>query len=424
MAEIWSLENMYQTWLQVELAACEAQAELGNIPEEALATIREHAGFDVARIAEVEAEARHDMIAFLTSLSEQVGEPARYIHMGMTSSDVKDTALALQIRQALNLLLDDVRALGRALKAQALRYRDQPMIGRSHGIHAEPTTWGLKLANWAFEVHRNGERLTRAREIISVGKISGVVGTYAHFDPQVEALICERLGLMPAPVSTQIVQRDRHAEVIWAAAVTAAGLERYATEIRHLQRTELREVEEPFTKGQKGSSAMPHKRNPILSERLSGQARLFRGYLNAALENIPLWHERDMSHSSVERVILPDATTLLDYMLSRFTWLVENMVVRPERMAHNLQLTGGIINSERVLLALVEKGVERDVAYRWVQRAAMAAWEGEADFRQALLDDERVAARLTEEELDIALDSFFYLRHVDTIMTRLERLSF
>jgi len=422
MAAIWSPENTYRTWLQVELAVCEAQAELGNISQDALNAIKERADFSIERIAEIEATVRHDMIAFLTCVSEHVGEPARYIHMGLTSSDVKDTALALQMRQAMDLIIADARNLLAILRSQALRHRDTIMIGRSHGIHAEPITFGLKLALWAFEMRRNLQRLRRARDVISVGKISGVVGTYAHVDPAVEAHVCGALGLVPAQVSSQIIQRDRHAECVYSLATTAASLEKFAIEIRHLQRTELREVEEPFTSGQKGSSAMPHKRNPILAERISGQARLFRGYLTAALEDIPLWHERDMSHSSVERVILPDATALLDYMLARFTWLIENLHVNPDRMQRNLALTQGLINSERVLLALVEKGCPRDEAYRWIQDAAARAWQGEADFRTLLLQDTRVRQHLTSDELAEQLDPLFYLRHLDAIFARLEQL--
>ena len=422
MKAIWSLEKQYRTWLQVEMAVCQARAELGQIPAKALAAIQARASFSAQRIAEIEAVVRHDLIAFLTCLAENVGEPARYIHLGLTSSDIKDTALALQMRQALDIIIADARRLLATLKEQALRHWDTAMIGRTHGVHAEPITLGFKFALWAFEMQRNLTRLRQAREVCAVGKISGAVGTYAQVEPEVEERVCRALGLRAAEVSSQIIQRDRHAEYIWALAVSAASLEKFASEIRHLQRTEVREVEEPFGRGQKGSSAMPHKRNPILAEQLCGQARLFRGYLTAALEDIPLWHERDMSHSSVERVILPQATTLLDYMLDRFTWLVANLQVYPQRMARNLALTGGLIHSERVLLALVEKGVPRDEAYRWVQEAAMRVWEGEGDFQTFLLADERVRAQLSPQEIEGLLDVRYYLQRLDVVLERVKRL--
>jgi len=422
MKAIWSLENMYRTWLQVELAVCEARVELGQIPAEALARIKSRASFSVERIAEIEAEVQHDLIAFLTCLTENVGEPSRYIHMGLTSSDIKDTALALQMRQAIDIIIADACRLLKTLKEQAIRHWDTVMIGRTHGIHAEPITLGFKFALWAFEMQRNLGRLRQAREVIAVGKISGAVGTYAQVEPEVEERVCRALGLRPAEVSSQIIQRDRHAEYIWALSITAASLEKFATEIRHLQRTEVREVEEPFSRGQKGSSAMPHKRNPVLTERICGQARLFRGYLTAALEDIPLWHERDMSHSSVERVILPEASTLLDYMLDRFTWIIANLQVYPEQMQRNLALTGGLIHSERVLLALVEKGVLRDEAYCWVQEAAMRVWAGEGDFKTFLLRDERVRKHLTPQEIEELLDMRHYLQRLDVVLERVRRL--
>lgn len=422
MKAIWTLENTYRKWLEVELAVCEVQAEMGQIPPEAMEAIRKKAAFSAERIAQIEAEVHHDLIAFLTDVSERIGEAGRYLHRGLTSSDVKDTALALQMREAMEIIIGDAKECLATLKEQAFKHRHTVMIGRTHGIHAEPITLGLKFALWVFEMKRNLERLTKAQEVISCGKLSGAVGTYAHLEPEVEERVCQKLGLKPAPISSQILQRDRHAEYIWALAITAASIEKFAAEIRALQRTEILEVEEPFLAGQKGSSAMPHKRNPILCERLCGQARLLRAYLIAALEDVPLWGERDMSHSSVERVILPDATALLDYMLARFTGVLKNLHVYPERMRRNLALTQGLIASERVLLTLMDKGLSREEAYGLVQSKAMAAWQGKGDFKTLLAADEEIRRHLSEEELEALFDMDYYLRHLDAIFARLEGL--
>jgi adenylosuccinate lyase len=422
MRAIWEPQNKYRKWLDVELLACEAHAELGKIPPEALEIIRERADFSVERIDEIEEEVHHDVIAFLTSVAEYVGPESRYIHYGMTSSDVLDTAMSVLMVEALDLIIADVAKLTDILKSQAIRYRDLVMMGRTHGIHAEPITLGLKLAGWAFEMHRNRERLKQAREVIAFGKISGAVGTYAHVDPFVEEYVCQKLGLKPAPVSTQVLQRDRHAEYLSSLAITGSSLEKFATEIRSLQRTEILELEEPFARGQKGSSAMPHKRNPILMERISGQARVLRGNLLAALENMPLWNERDISHSSVERVIVPDSTILLDYMLRKFTGVVENLQVHPQNMQRNFDLTQGLPFSQRVLLTLVEKGASREDSYRMVQRSAMSTWRGEGSFKDLILQDEEVLDLLSPEELEALFDVRSYLRHLDTIFARLENL--
>jgi len=420
MRAIWTLENQYRKWLEVEIAVCEGWAKLGVIPPQAVEAIKARASFSVERIAELEAQVRHDLIAFLQNVSEHLGDEARYLHLGLTSSDVKDTALALQLREAMGLILADVDSLIQVLETQALRYKDTAMIGRTHGVHAEPITWGLKLALWATEMKRHRGRLLRAREVVSVGKISGAVGTYATVDPRVEEYVCRKLGLVPAPISSQILQRDRHAEYVWALAVTAASLEKFATEIRNLQRTEILEVEEPFGRAQRGSSAMPHKRNPIVCERISGLARLFRGYLTAALEDIPLWHERDLTHSSVERVILPQATTLLDYMLDAFITLMRGLRVYPENMARNMNRTEGLIFSQHALLALVEKGMDRSEAYEVVQKAAQRAWQGEGRFKELLAAEPAVRERLTADELDSLFDLRHCLRHVDDIFRRLK----
>jgi len=422
MRAIWEPHNKFRKWLDVELLACEAHAKLGKIPPQALEIIRERANFSVERIDEIEEEVHHDVIAFLTNVAEYVGPESRYIHYGMTSSDVLDTAMSVLMVEAMDLILADVAKLFDSLKSQAKRYRDLVMIGRTHGVHAEPITLGLKLAGWAFEMRRNQERLQRAREVIAFGKISGAVGTYAHADPFVEEYVCEKLGLKPAPISTQILQRDRHAQYLSSLAITGTSLEKFATEIRGLQRTEILELEEPFARGQKGSSAMPHKRNPILMERISGQARVLRGNLLAALENMPLWNERDISHSSVERVIVPDSTILLDYMLRKFTGVVENLQVHPENMKRNFDLTQGLPFSQSVLLALVERGLSREDSYRLVQRSAMATWRGEGGFKDLLLRDEEVLDLISPEELEALFDVRSYLRHLDTIFARLEDL--
>lgn len=418
MGRIWSEENKFRLWLEIELYACEAQAELGNIPPEALAAIKERAGFDPERVAEIEKETRHDVLAFLTAVSERVGEPARYIHLGMTSSDVLDTALAVQMRQAAALILEKLARLHELLVDKARQYKNILMIGRTHGVHAEPITFGLKLALWAKEIERATARLVQARAEASVGKISGAVGTFAHLDPYVEEYVCRKLDLVPAPISTQIVQRDRHAFYLTALALLAGSLEKFATEIRHLQRTEVREVEEPFYQGQKGSSAMPHKRNPITCERIAGLARVVRANALAGMEDMALWHERDITHSSVERVILPDSTILVDYMLDKFIRIIEDLYVYPEQMGANLERSRGLVFSQRVLLALVEKGMLREAAYARVQEKAMAAWRGEGDFRELVRRDPEITARLSPPELEALFDYQFYVRRVDDIFRR------
>jgi adenylosuccinate lyase len=418
MARIWSEQNQFQKWLEVEVLATEALANLGKVPREAAARIRKKARFDVARIRDIESEVRHETIAFLSCLAESLGDDARFIHVGMTSSDVMDTALALQLKDACALLVKDIEDLMKALRRQAIKYKKVPMMGRTHGVHAEPITFGLKLALWYEEMERNLGRLGRAAEEVSVGKISGAVGTFAQISPEVEAYVCEKTGLKPDPISNQIVQRDRHAFFFATLAVIASSLEKFAIEIRHLQRTEVMEAEEPFSKGQKGSSAMPHKRNPILSENVSGLARLMRSYALAALENVPLWHERDISHSSVERVIAPDATILLDFMLARMTYILGNLCVYPENMKHNLERAGGVIFSERVLLRLVDKGLARDRAYRIVQRHALKVARNGGDLREELLKDPQVRRYLSAREIEQVWDLKQYLKNVDSIFER------
>jgi adenylosuccinate lyase len=418
MGGIWSDQHRYQTWLTVEIAAADAMAAQGMVPAEAARAIRERGGFDVARIEAIEAVTRHDIIAFTTAVAERVGPEARWLHFGLTSSDVLDTALALQMRDACDVILTRLDALSAAVKAKAMEHRRTPMIGRTHGVHAEPTTLGLKLALWYAEIRRDVERVRRARAAIAVGKISGAVGTYAHLDPAIERAVCDALGLEAAPVSSQVIQRDRHAELMAALAITAASLEKFALEIRGLQKTEIGEVEEPFDKGQKGSSAMPHKRNPIGCEQIVGLARVLRGNLTAALENVALWHERDISHSSVERIILPDSFIALDHMLRRFTRIAADMVVYPDRMRRNLEISRGAVFSGTVLLALAGRGVSREQAYEWVQRAAMRSSRDELDFRALLKADADVTAVLPAAELDRLFDLDHQLRHVDHIFQR------
>jgi adenylosuccinate lyase len=418
MGGIWSDQHRYQTWLTVEIAAAEAMAAQGLIPAEAARAIRDRGAFDVARIEAIEAVTKHDIIAFTTAVAEHVGPEARWLHFGLTSSDVLDTALALQMRDACDLILKRLDALAAAVKATAMTHRRTPMIGRTHGVHAEPTTLGLKLALWYAEVQRDIERVRRARTVIAVGKVSGAVGTYAHLDPAIERAVCDALGLEAAPVSSQVIQRDRHAELMAALAITAASLEKFALEIRGLQKTEIGEVEEPFDKGQKGSSAMPHKRNPIACEQIVGLARVLRGNLSAALENVALWHERDISHSSVERIILPDSFIALDHMLRRFTRIAADMVVYPDRMRRNLELSRGVVFSGSVLLALAERGVSREQAYDWVQRAAMRSSREELDFRALLKADPEVTAVLPVAELDRLFDLDHQVRHVDHVFQR------
>ncbi len=418
MGRIWTLENRYTKWVEVEVAACDAQAELGNIPKEAVARIRERATFDVARVAELEAELHHDVIALLTNVAENVGDDARYIHQGLTSSDVLDTGLALQVKDASDLIEADLDALMAVLKRRAFEHKKTVEVGRSHGIHAEPTTFGLKVALWYAEMGRNLKRFRAARHQMEVGMLSGAVGTFAHCDPRVETIACERLHLAPAPISTQVIQRDRHAHYLSALALIAASIERIAVELRHLQRTEVLEVEESFGKAQKGSSAMPHKKNPISAENLTGLSRLVRANAGAALENVPLWHERDISHSSVERVIFPDSTILVDYMLTRLTRVLDNLVVHADRMRENLALTHGLIHSQQVLLALTHAGVAREEAYRWVQRNAMQSWEAHTPLADLLAADTDVTGALTEADLAACFDLAPHLAQVDTIFKR------
>ena len=422
MAAVWSERSKFQAWLDVEILAVEARAERGEVPREALAEIKAKAAFDPARILEIEETVNHDVIAFLTNVAENVGKSSRFIHYGMTSSDVLDTGLALQMRDAMDLIIAETRSLAALLKEKALEYRDLAMVGRTHGVHAEPMVFGQKLALWAFETARDLERLRRAREVISCGKLSGAVGTYANLDPWVEAYVCDKLGLEPAEVSTQVLQRDRHAEYMAAIAITGASLEKFALEIRGLQRSEVQEAEEPFRRGQKGSSAMPHKRNPILCERICGLARVLRANAVAALEDVALWHERDISHSSVERVIIPDSTTLLHYMLVKFQGVVRDLQVYPENMRHNLELTHGLVFSEGVLLVLVDKGLAREDAYIMVQRNAMQSWKTGEDFRSLLAADAEVAAHLSQAELDACFDLQHHLRNMGEMFARLDRL--
>jgi adenylosuccinate lyase len=417
MTSVWSEEAKLARWLAVELAAVEAWARVGMIPRAAANEVRDRARPPAPeRVAELERETDHDVAAFVDAVSEGIGPEGRWLHYGLTSSDVLDTALALAVQEAGVLILSGIERARAAVVARAEEHRDTVMIGRTHGVHAEPTTFGLKLAGWAFQLDRDRARLERALEGMRVGKLSGAVGTYASAPPEVERLACDALGLTPAPSSTQILQRDRHAELLSTLAVLASSLERFAVEIRHLARTELREVEEPFGRRQKGSSAMPHKRNPIVSERICGLARVVRGYALAGLENVALWHERDISHSSAERIVLPDAFLAVDYMLDRFAWLVQGLVVRPERMRANLETTGGLYFSQRLLLALVESGLERSTAYRAVQRHAMRAWDEGLDFRELVASDPEIATRV---DLDAVFDLGAFTRHVDVVFARL-----
>jgi adenylosuccinate lyase len=418
MSAVWSPENRYRKWLDIEILACEAMARKGSIPKKSLQNIKKRAAFDIDRIDEIEKTTKHDVIAFLTSVTEKVGEDGRFIHMGLTSSDILDTSLAVLLKEAADLLMEDMDHLLETLKAKAFAYKDTVMIGRSHGIHAEPITFGLKMALWYQEMVRNRERLSRARESIAYGKIAGAVGTFSFIEPAVEEYVCRKLGLKPAPVSSQIVQRDRHAEYFSTLAIIACSLDKFAQEIRLLQRTEVREAEEYFSPGQKGSSAMPHKRNPVLSENISGLARLMRSYAVAALENVALWHERDISHSSAERVIGPDATILLDFMLSRFTGLVAKLVVYPDRMLANLGMTHGVVFSQMVLLKLIEKGMSREDAYAVVQRNAMQSWEKGKEFKNLLLKDRIVTACIAPQDLEAVFNVDNFLGHIDFIFKR------
>jgi len=418
MKKIWSEENKFDQWLNVEIVVCEAWAEVGEIPQKDIVKIRK-ASYNLDRVAEFLKVTHHDMTAFLNSVAESLGAESRFVHLGLTSSDVMDTALGLQLTQAADILAKDVAELISVLESKAIEHKYTIMMGRTHGIHAEPTTLGLKMALWVEEMKRNAQRLAEAKKNISVGKISGVVGTYATVPPQVEKIACAKLGLAPAPISSQILQRDRHAQFLTTLAIIASSLEKFATEIRGLQRTEVREVEEPFAAGQTGSSAMPHKRNPELCERICGLARLIRGYALTSLENIALWHERDISHSSTERIILPDSCLAVDYMLSIFTSIMKGLRVYPENMRRNIELTQGVIFSQRVLLALINKGVGREEAYKMVQDSAMKAWEERKDFLSLLEADRRVTRHLSKKELKSLFDYGYYLKHVDEVFVRL-----
>ena len=418
LAEIWSEENMFRTWLRVELEVCRVLAERGWIPKESMETIKKKAGFSVARIKEIENVTHHDLIAFTTSVAEHVGPDSRFIHWGLTSTDVIDTARGLQLVEASEKILGAIDELRKALRERAEEHRHTLMMGRTHGVHAEVTTFGLKLAVWYDEMRRNRERFERAADAVSVGKLSGAVGTFAHLDPDVEARVCQRMGLQAAPISTQTLQRDRHAEYLCTIAVVGSSLDKFATEIRHLQRTEVREAEEPFAAGQKGSSAMPHKRNPVKCEQISGLSRLLRGYAVTALENVALWHERDISHSSAERVILPDATSVLCYMLRAMTKIVAGMVVYPERMRKNMELTRGLAYSGQLLLDLIRKGAVREEAYQWVQRCSMKVWDEDKDFLQVLQEDPDIARVLLPDEIRSVVNPELQLRNVDAIFSR------
>jgi len=418
MGHIWSEQRRFETWLLVEISAAEAMAEHGLIPAEAARDIRERGAFDIDRIAEIEHTTGHDLIAFTTAVAERVGASARWLHFGLTSSDVVDTAQAVQMRDACDLILAGLEKLSEIVRRRAFEHRLTPMIGRTHGVHAEPMTFGLKLALWHAELGRDIERVARARDVVRVGKISGAVGTFAHLDPDIEARVCEKLGLEPAPVSSQVIQRDRHAELLTALAIVGASLEKFALEIRGLQKTEIGEVEEPFARGQKGSSAMPHKRNPIGCEQITGLARLIRGNAVAALENVALWHERDISHSSVERVILPDSFLALDHMLRRFARIVDGLVVRPDRMAENLARSRGVVFSGTLLLELARRGVAREDAYLWVQRNAMRADDEGRDFKELIEADADIAAVLDDGAIRRTFDLDEHFRNVDAIFTR------
>lgn len=418
MGRIWTLQHEFEVMLEVEITACEAMAELGQIPVEAAKNIREKAQFNLERVKEIEKVTNHDIIAFLTNVAEYVGEDSKYIHKGLTSSDVKDTALGIMMKKSAELILEDLKNLRDVLKRQAQKYKHTVCIGRTHGIHAEPMTLGLKFALWYDEVCRDIERVEHAKKVVAVGKLSGAVGTYSNIDPRIEEITCKKLGIEPVKLATQVIQRDRHAEYMTTLAIVASTFEKIATELRNLQRTDIREVEEYFQPGQKGSSAMPHKRNPITGERITGMARLVRGNAIAAMEDITLWHERDISHSSVERVILPDSTINVDYCCRKLTNLVDKLLVYPEAMLENLNKTGGLIFSQRLMLAVVSKGVLREDAYKWIQRNAMAKWMKGEDFRSNVKKDEDIRKYLTEAEIDECFDYKWFLRNVDMIMAR------
>jgi adenylosuccinate lyase len=418
MGKLWDVENKYQKWLDIEIAVCEVWAELGEIPVDTLKVIKKKARFDVRKIDDIEKVVKHDVIAFLTSVAQNLGPESRFIHKGLTSSDILDTALALLMQEASDIIIEDIKGLMDVIKRQAYEYKDTPIIGRSHGVHAEPMTFGLKFALWHEDMRRNLERIKRAKETISIGKLSGAVGTFSNIPPAIEEKVCRKLGLKPEPVATQIVQRDRHAEYLMTLALIAASVEKIAIEIRHLQRSEVLEAEEPFMAGQKGSSAMPHKRNPAGCENLSGLARLVRTNAMAALENIALWHERDISHSSVERVIIPDSSILVDYMLDRLKGILEGLHVYPKRMKENMAKSYGLYNSQRVMLALIDKGLSREDAYDIVQRNAMMSWKEEVDFKKLLFKDKEVKKYLAAKEIEEIFDLGYYLKNVDYIFKR------
>lgn len=419
MGNIWTEENKFKAWLEVEILACEAWSELGVIPKEDVEKLRKNASFDIERIYEIEEETRHDVVAFTRAVSETLGDERKWVHYGLTSTDVVDTALSFQIKQANEIIRRDLHNFIEVLKNKAMEYKHTVMMGRTHGVHAEPTTFGLKLALWYEEMKRNLERFELAAKNIEFGKLSGAVGTYANIDPFVEKYVCEKLGISPAPVSTQTLQRDRHAAYVSTLALIATSIEKFATEIRALQKTEVREVEERFSKGQKGSSAMPHKRNPIGSENMTGMARVIRGYMLTSYENVSLWHERDISHSSAERVILPDATIALNYMLHRFGNIMKNLTVFPENMKRNMDKTHGVIFSQRVLLQLIDKGLARETAYDTVQPLAMQAWETETNFKQLVEQNDRITKILEQEEIEACFDYTYHLKNVDGIFDRI-----
>ncbi len=418
MGAIWSEQNKFQKWLDVEIAVCEVHAEMGTIPADAVAEIKARAAFTPERISEIEKTTDHDVIAFTTNLAENIGSAARFVHYGLTSSDVVDTANALLLKEACGVLLTKVDGLLEVLKKRAFEFKDTPQIGRTHGIHAEPTSFGMTFALWYSEIQRNKERLNKAKDIVSVGKISGAVGAFAHLDPEVEERVCEKLGLKAAAVSTQIIQRDRYAEYLCTLAIIAASLEKFALQVRHWQRTEVREAQEKFKTGQKGSSAMPHKRNPILSERICGMARTVRANSIVGLENVALWHERDISHSSAERIVLPDSSAALDYILAKAASLLDTLVVYPERMLENINLTRGLVFSGQLLLALTQKGVSREDAYLWAQRNAMKVWDEGGEFKELVMKDADISSRLSPEEIARAFDLKHYLRNVDKVYAR------
>lgn len=418
MAKIWEPENKFQKWLEIEIAVCEAWAKLGEIPKKSLDVIRRKAKFDIRRINEIEKTVKHDIIAFLTSVSENVGPDSRYIHKGLTSSDILDTSLAILMRESADIIINDIKDLMAVLKANAYKYTDTPQMGRTHGVHAEPITFGLKFALWYEDAKRNLERLKRAREVIRVGKLSGVVGTFSQIPPKLEEMVLRKLDLKSEPVATQVVQRDRHAEYLNTLALIASSIEKIALEIRHLQRTEVLEAEEPFEKGQKGSSAMPHKRNPVGCENLCGLARVVRSNAIAAMENIPLWDERDISHSSVERVIIPDSIILIDYMLQRLTGILKGLHVYPQRMLENINRSYGLYNSQRILLKLIEKGISRESAYRIVQKNAMQSWMERKDFKEILKKDREIKKYLSSDEIERLFDLSYYLKNVNYIFKR------